>query len=161
MSSSGSETARQLPGAGVPVAAAWLAGLGVVPFVALSAASKLTSGDLKRAAIGGLMAYAAVILSFLGGIHWGAAMADPEPGADHTIDAGRLCMSVVPSLAGWLALLLEATHGLVLLAFAFAATLLLDLRFAWKGQTPPWYPRLRKPLTMIVVSALLVARFGN
>lgn len=161
MSISGSETGRQPPSAGVPAAAAWLGGLGVVPFVALSAASQLTSGDLKRVAIDALMAYGAVILSFLGGIHWGSAMADREPDTDRPIDAGRLCLSVVPSLAGWLALLLKAESGLAVLAFAFAGTLLLDLRSARKGLAPPWYPKLRKPLTMIVVSALLVAQFGK
>ena len=58
----------------VPAAAAWLGGLGLVPFVGLSIASQAIEGDLKTAALRGLLAYGAVILSFLGGIHWGAAM---------------------------------------------------------------------------------------
>ena len=145
----------------VPTAAAWLGGLGLVPFVGLSIASQAIEGNLKTAALRGLLAYGAVILSFLGGIHWGAAMTRSISQTDHGIDAGRLCISVVPSLAGWASLLIDARYGLALLAVGFAANLLLDIRSTRLGLVPPWYRRLRQPLTMIVVVALIVAGFGQ
>lgn len=145
----------------VPAAAAWLGGLGLVPFVGLSIASQAIEGDLKTAALRGLLAYGAVILSFLGGIHWGAAMTRSISQTDHGIDAVRLGISVVPSLVGWASLLIDARYGLALLAVGFAANLLLDIRSTRQGLVPPWYRRLRQPLTMIVVVALIVAGFGQ
>jgi hypothetical protein len=145
----------------VPTAAAWLGGLGLMPFVGLSIASQTIEGDLKAAAVHGLLAYGAVILSFLGGIHWGAAMTRSISRTDHGIDAGRLGISVVPSLVGWASLLVDVRYGLALLAAGFAANLLLDIWSARQGWVPPWYRRLRLPLTMVVVAALIVAEFGQ
>lgn len=145
----------------VPNAAAWLGGLGLLPFIALSLASGLATGPLKATALQGLLFYGAVILSFLGGIHWGAEMMRSAARADHGIDANRLTISVVPSLIGWAALLLDARYGLVLLAAGFAAQLLVDLRATRQGLAPSWYPKLRKPLTTIVVATLVAALLGQ
>ena len=46
----------------VPNAAAWLGGLGLLPFIALSLASGLATGPLKATALQGLLFYGAVIL---------------------------------------------------------------------------------------------------
>ncbi|RXH19356.1 DUF3429 domain-containing protein [Bradyrhizobium guangzhouense] len=145
----------------VPAAAAWLGGLGLLPFIGLSIASRAIGGDMKTAALHGLLTYGAVILSFLGGIHWGAAMTRSISQTDHDIDAGGLGISVVPSLVGWASLLLDARYGLALLAVGFAANLLLDIRAARQGLVPPWYRRLRQPLTLVVVVALIMAEFGQ
>ena len=145
----------------VPAAAVLLGGLGLVPFVGLSIASRAIEGDLKTAALHGLLAYGAVILSFLGGIHWGAAMVQSISRTDHGIDSVRLGISVIPSLVGWTSLLIDPRYGLALLAVGFAANLLLDIRSTRQGLVPPWYRVLRQPLTMIVIIALIVAEFGR
>ncbi|MGQ7418731.1 DUF3429 domain-containing protein, partial [Streptococcus suis] len=93
--------------------------------------------------------------------HWGAEMMRSAARADHGIDATRLALSVVPSLIGWAALLLDVRIGLVLLAAGFAAQLLIDLRATRQGLAPSWYPKLRKPLTTIVVAALVAALLGS
>ena len=116
---------------------------------------------MKTAALRGLLAYGAVILSFLGGIHWGAAMTRSISQPDHGIDSVRLGISVVPSLVGWASLLIDVRYGLALLAVGFAANLLLDIRSTHQGLVPPWYRRLRQPLTIVVIVALIVAEFGQ
>lgn len=141
----------------VPSAAAWLGGLGLVPFVGLSLAAALLSGAWKASAIQALLGYGALILSFLGGIHWGAEMVRPIARTGDNLDARILTISVIPSLAGWAALLLDPRSGLGLLTAGFIGHLLLDIRAAQKGLVPRWYPTLRKPLTMIVAAALIVA----
>jgi hypothetical protein len=146
--------------ASVPAAAAWLGGLGLVPFVALSIASVLFTGELRARSLFGLLAYGAVILSFLGGIHWGLAIAPAAARGDHSIDARHLGVSVVPSLAGWLALLLRDHGGVAILAAAFTASLFVDIMSTRQGQSPAWYPRLRVPLTVIVVASLLAAQLA-
>ncbi len=136
----------------IPNAALWLGPLGLVPFLAGALAPWLLPAEGLPEADLALVGYGAVILSFLGGVHWGLAA-----------PAGRalqLGLSVVPSLVGWLALLVASLHavgpGLWLLAAAFAALLPGDLLAAGRGLAPGWYPRLRVPLTVIVVACLVV-----
>ena len=133
----------------IPPAARWLGFAGLLPFLATAAAAILADGALQAFAARALPAYGAVILSFLGGIRWGLAMAAAEPGRLPV----RLAVSVVPSLAGWVALLLPGAAGLALLAAGFAAMLALDLRDA---SAPAWYVKLRLPLSLGAIAALLV-----
>ena len=141
---------------GVPAIAAWLGGLGALPFVGLAVAVVGLEGVTRAFVVQALLGYAAVILSFLGGIHWGLAIAPgPKPAV---LGLGtRLAWSVVPSLVGWVALLAPPVTGLFALAAAFAAMLGIDLRATQLGAAPAWYPTLRVPLTLTVVAALLVA----
>lgn len=133
----------------VPAAARWLGFLGLLPFAAAVIAGLLPGAPLRGLALPALLAYGASILSFLGGVRWGLAIAQP--------DARRLLMpllvSVLPSLLAWLALLLPPAAGLLLLAAGFVALLVADLRLA---TAPPWYAALRLPLTAGAVSALLL-----
>ena len=57
----------------VPKAASWLGGLGLAPFVYFALVVEHLDLGMKVSASFALVAYGAVILSFLGGIHWGAA----------------------------------------------------------------------------------------
>jgi hypothetical protein len=139
----------------VPVSAAWLGGLGALPFIGLAGAMPLLTGGPRSLAADALVAYGATILSFLGGIHWGLAIA-PQSGASRARLPARLILSVIPSLAAWVALLVADTAGLFILALAVAAMLWVDLRATRSGEAPAWYPNLRIPLTCIVVAALLL-----
>lgn len=138
----------------VPIAAAWLGGLGLIPFLLGSIMTVATDSDWG---IDALRFYGAAILSFMGGIHWGLAIAD-DGGHDATLQ--RLGTSVIPPLIGWSALLLDPTQGLILLALAFAVLLLGDIVAVRLRLAPRWYPRLRLPLTAVVVPCLLVGAAG-
>jgi hypothetical protein len=141
----------------VPPAAKWLGASGVIPFITLALAVAFFEGRERETAYFALAAYGAVILSFLGGIHWGLAVADGnrQPGEGATFV--RLAGSVVPSLIGWGALFLSKPTGLIVLAAAFAGMLLFDCRASRKAHAPLWYPALRWPLTIAVVTSLLLA----
>ena len=134
----------------VPQPAFVLGFLGAVPFVGLALLGGL-GGATGSWAMTALLGYAAVILSFMGGVHWGWAMAADEP------SFLRLGVSVLPSLLGWAALLLGGSFGLVILAVGFAALLRLDLQAIAEGRAANWYRTLRWPLTLIVVASLLTA----
>lgn len=138
----------------VPSSARWLGGLGVAPFICLAGAAPLLGGSTRTLVAHALVAYGATILSFLGGVHWGLAIG-PQRVAHSGKLPGRLIVSVIPSLAGWTALLVAESTGLLVLAAAVAAMLWVDLRATRLGQAPPWYPKLRRPLTFAVVAALL------
>ncbi len=99
-----------------------------------------------------LTGYAAVILSYLGGIRWGIAVAHPDEEAPFT-----LFVSVLPSLFGWAALFIPPPFSFVLLAVAFAAHGAWDTLTANEGPMPDWFARLRMQLTAGVVVSMLVA----
>ncbi len=74
---------------------------------------------------------------------------------DHPELRSRLIVSVIPSLAAWVALLFPESTGLLMLAAAVAAMLWVDIRATRLGHAPQWYPKIRIPLTCVVVAALL------
>ena len=134
------------PAARIPAAARWLGFAGLLPFAAAALAMAWPGAPLQELAPRALLGYGAVILSFLGGIRWGLAMGRPDA-------ALALGFSVLPALLGWVALLLPAAAGLGLLAAGFAAMLLADRHLA---AAPAWYPRLRLPLSLGAMAALLL-----
>ena len=138
----------------VPAGAAWLGGAGALPFVmfAFLPLAGLSLPGLDPVTT--LVAYGAVILSFMGGIQWGWAMTQAEA-ADSLFRP--LTISILPALVGWVAVLLPGTAALVALSTAFAFVLAVDIAAAAAGHTPAWYPRLRWPLTVVVIASLLAA----
>ena len=116
-------------------------------------------GSLREQTTVALTAYGAVILSFLGGIHWGLAINAIAAGSEEGRLFRRLGCSVVPALIGWIAFLMPRTVSLSVLAVAFIAVLYLDVMASRNGEAPDWYPRLRVPLTITVVLSLATGVF--
>ena len=125
---------------------------GALPFLGCVVAGGLRFDmaglDFSRLLIG----YAAIILSFLGGLHWGRVAAS---GASDS-SAGRwLIWSVIPSLIGWAALFLPAKLAALVLISCFLAALMIDLKLIankiWQG----WMRSLRLHLTLVAVASLL------
>ena len=140
----------------VPTSAAWLGSLGALPFVGLAGMMPLSTGDFHILISHALAAYGATILSFLGGVHWGLAIAS-RSSADEGALPARLTLSVLPPLIGWAALVVGSTYGLLILAVATGMMLWVDIRATRIGHAPLWYRKLRIPLTCVVVAALLFA----
>ena len=142
----------------VPRPAAWLGAFGLIPFLAGAVAPWVLSVDQAGQAMVALAGYGAVILSFMGGVHWGLAIAEtPAPAAGGRLQLG---LSVVPALVAWIGLLVPAATALVVLIIAFALLLAGDLIAVGRHLAPAWYPRLRVPLTLVVVACLLTAAAG-
>jgi len=141
-----------------PRAAILLTAAGAIPFVAGAALAHLGQGetyagfDVAKSAAFAVQTYGAVILSFLGGIHWGMAIRSAPAGQ---ASGAWLTFSVLPSLIAWPALLLPPFVGLLLLGLGFAAMAGCDLVAAQRGAVPNWYPRLRIPVITVVVSCIL------
>ena len=139
--------------AAIPAAALWLGGLGLIPFLALVIALWLGSPAWREPAWAVLHGYAAIILSFIGAVHWGATLREN--------DAKRLWQamgwSVVPALLAWVTLMLPHRQGVALLLLGFAAQYLMDRRAVAMGWLPVWYGRLRRVLTAGVAGCLALA----
>ncbi len=141
------------PKLGLPKSALWLGGSGVIPFVCLSLAIPFANGTLRPQLQFALMAYGAAILSFLGGIRWGVAIAEAARTEDWLLR--RLGLSVMPSLVAWASLLMPAKLGCLTLVIGLTAMWLLDILASRAGELPSWYPGLRWPLTCVAVASLV------
>lgn len=100
-----------------------------------------------------LSAYAAVIISFLGGIHWGLAMRHSEP------PAALLWWGVVPSLVAWVAVMMPPEGGLVIQGLMLLACYAVDRRL-YPGQgAAPWLV-LRFRLSAVAAFSCFIGAAG-
>ncbi len=136
----------------IPRIVLWLGYAGLVPFVASALALWVAPVRLHGFVLYSLLTYSAVILSFMGAIHWGLAMRDEDISSPL-----QLGLSVVPPLVGWVALALSPMMSFVVLIIAFGVLYVADTLAARLGLAPSWYPRLRLPLTIIVVLSLITS----
>jgi hypothetical protein len=145
-------TQQELTSRGTPVLAQWLGFAGLLPFVAGVLELWLIPAPWLEFVERALLAYAAVILSFMGAVHWGLSMCSHRDIANL-----QLGLSVIPALLGWVALLLPPPYAYPLLMLAFIGLYLADLQAVKAQLAPLWYPSLRLPLTAVVVLCLLAA----
>ena len=142
----------------LPITATLLGVAGLLPFVATGLAALGPQGDRAMLA---LVAYGAVILAFLGGVHWGFALEGrrrpqrtPAPALE----------SVVPSLIGWVAMLLaiavSVEAAILLLVIAFIGTTAVEARAQRAGLMPRGYMALRYGLSTGVVLVLAITLFN-
>ena len=152
----------------LPMIAILLGVAGLVPFVGASLGAVAFQGDLATRSLLALQAYAAVILAFLGGVHWGFGL---EIGINQSERTQRLRfgLGVVPSLVGWGALLVTFVGlplaGLAILVAGFIGLTIAEARGTSAGLVPRPYMALRWGLSTVVilclVSVLIVLAFGG
>jgi hypothetical protein len=123
--------------------AAIIGGFGLCPFLALSVLAHSSNAMLAIHARQALLTYGAVIVSFLGGIRFGFVIQTPP-----THSLKRLIQSIIPSLTGWAALLLDPFMSSGLLVATLMGMLILDISLTHHQEAPFWYPKLRIPLTL-------------
>jgi Protein of unknown function (DUF3429) len=100
-----------------------LAYAGLIPFVLGALLLWLLSGfnaDAHAFVALSLSAYAAVVISFLGGIYWGLGMRQAVPSPQPFV------WGLVPSLAAWVAVVMPAYAGLVLHGVMLVVCYLVD-----------------------------------
>ncbi|TCQ11257.1 MULTISPECIES: DUF3429 domain-containing protein [Sphingomonas] len=141
-------TVRPAASGGIPPIARLLGLSGLLP--QLGAVALLLSGDpqSRYSALAIAYAYAALILSFLGGLWWGlAARTDSPP-------RWLWFASVAPSLIAlvtawpWMVGLRWPGPSLVVLGISLIATLLVDRALVKAGIAPPGWMALRVPLSL-------------
>lgn len=131
----------------VPIAL-WLGYAGLIPFVAGAALAWLPPPESRPFATAALSAYAAVIVSFLGGIHWGIGFRDGTQ--------WLFLWGVVPSLVAATALLLSPRHGLWVQALMLLLCYVVDRRVYPAHGLRVWLT-LRLRLSVVAATSCLVA----
>jgi hypothetical protein len=141
-----------------PRTVAWLGYGGLIPFLVLTPASLL---DHHHGAVWGdaLYAYGAIILSFIGALHWGLAMGLPE--LTERQRSAWFTWSVVPALIAWPAVLFSPPLAAPLLVIGFIAHYLQDRRLAGQATLPQWYLPLRFRLSSAAVICLTAGAFES
>ena len=142
----------------LPRSVAWLGYGGLLPFLALAPASLL---DHHHGAVwsDALFAYGAIILSFVGALHWGFAMSLPD--LSERQRSALYIWSVVPALIAWPALLFSPPLAAPPLVFGFIAHYLQDRRLARQVTLPAWYLPLRRRLSSVACLCLVAGAFST
>jgi hypothetical protein len=137
---------------------------GAIPFVVCAFALLVPTlaPEWRKLFSQGIITYAAIIISFLGGIQWGIGVAtiDQQPRTARSL----FLLSVVPSLLAWALLFLPAanTGGMrvivatMLVAFVWVIDALLHVQRV----IPKWFFRLRSVISPIVMASLLLTLFA-
>ncbi len=137
-----------------PKLAIWLGYGGLAPFVICAAMAYSSTPMLADYGLIGAANYGAVILSFVGAIHWGLAMQDGR-------NIYWFSWSVTPALLAWAAIsLLDVGLSMLALVPAFVLSWSVDRQAFRRGLLPACYMRLRHILTGGAVLSLLFTAFA-
>lgn len=138
----------------VPTYPRRLGSTGALPFLLL-AILIWVPGEHHTLTTQALLAYGAVILSFVGALHWGLAMSLPP--LHHSSSGWLYVGSAVPPLLAWIALLLPAAWAVVILLAGLWGHYAQDRRLIRVMILPGWYLPLRLALTSAASLALVLA----
>ncbi len=109
----------------IPTGPRFLGFVGAIPFLFLAGLPWFQSYHAVIS-LYALAAYGAVILSFIGALHWAFAMMDfriPES------RRSRIYLwSVIPALIGWISLILPLRIGLLILLIGFVLHWIMDIK---------------------------------
>ena len=135
----------------IPRSALGLGLTGLLPFWGLAIFIMVLDTPMKSYAIQAEITYGAVILSFLGGIHWGLAAMN-----ERYANWVSLGWGVTPPLIAWGALFLPPSLGLIVLVTGFLVAAIIDFRVFTSTIHNTWFGELRTVLSIGTITALLL-----
>lgn len=135
----------------IPTPARFLGFAGGLPFVAGAGAVWVLETPWDWVVLNAQVYYGCVILSFLGAVHWGRALASSLDGEALW---RPLAWSVTPALLAWIAAFAKPDLAIVFLIGGLMAAYLVDRSATATGWFPAWYGELRKYLSAIAVASL-------
>nr|WP_241694210.1 DUF3429 domain-containing protein [Komagataeibacter melomenusus] len=129
----------------MPLLAIVTAVASLLPLVGCTCAILFLSPDHTPRLLTAAVGYGAVMLSFLGAVHWGLALEQPDiipAGGTQRLTNLRLALGGLPAFIGWIGLCMATVQelaGLMTLIAGFAATAMVE-RMAWRrGAMPRGY----------------------
>ena len=136
---------------------AWLLAItGTLIFGVMTAFLFTTETHVRIPAIAAIVTFAAVVISYLGGIEFGLAL--HEEGSNERTRALAISMSALPSLASWGVFWLPSPQQQIGVAIGlFLMVWVADLYLARRGLIPSWFVDLRTAVTVIACAILGVA----
>ncbi|WPH02226.1 Hypothetical protein R9X50_00508200 [Acrodontium crateriforme] len=161
----------------VPKEAYYVGMAGVIPYLATSLSTVYCAWEINHAhevGTGLLMSektaeallhvieplqvgYGAVIVSFLGAIHWGLEWA----GFGGRQGYPRYAIGIISTAVAWPTILMPVEYALITQFLVFNFLYYADSRATKRGWTPQWYGVYRFVLTFIVGSAIVASLVGR
>ncbi|GAM87827.1 hypothetical protein ANO11243_058550 [Dothideomycetidae sp. 11243] len=161
----------------VPREAYFVGMAGVLPYLATSLSTVYCAWEINHAAATGAgllmsertaelllhvveplqIGYGAVIISFLGAIHWGLEWA----GYGGTQGYSRYAIGMIAPAVAWPTIMFPAETALIAQFLAFNFLYYADSRATKRGWCPPWYGVYRFVLTFIVGGSIVVSLVGR
>jgi hypothetical protein len=140
----------------LPILAIILSVLGLIPFIVCGLGAVAPNTITSLPAAQALIVYGAVVLSFLGAVHWGFTLATENDPAERP----RLLLGVAPAVAGWAtaAISIYAVEPLLGIALIIGLLLLaaaIEWRMHKRGWVPGGYITMRIALTGLVAAILI------
>ena len=119
---------------------------GLTPFVLLAFLLWVVDAELHPFIALSMAGYGAVIVSFLGGIHWGIGFRNAI--TMHNAPPVHFVWGVIPSLLAWIGVMRPAFAGLPLLGAVLIACYVMDRR-TWPAAGLGQWLNLRLHLTIV------------
>ncbi|KAG8530897.1 uncharacterized protein KY384_004254 [Bacidia gigantensis] len=161
----------------VPREALYLGMAGVIPYLATSLTTVYLAWDINHADLTGhgfllsgqtaeaalriveplQVGYGAVIISFLGAIHWGLEWAKYGGVSRYK----RYAYGVLAPAVAWPTMLLPVDMALISQFLAFTLSYFADSKAVVRGWAPPWYSTYRFVLTVFVGSSIVISLIGR
>jgi hypothetical protein len=139
---------------GLSPAALRLGYAGLLPFVGGALLVWLVREEAHPYVALALSAYGAVIVSFLGGIHWGLAFRHTEP------PLRLLVWGVLPAIVAWLAVIMPPSAGLVILGAMLVTCYAVDRRLYAEEGVAHWL-MLRFRLSAVASLSCFIGAAGS
>lgn len=105
------------------------------------------------------LGYGAVIISFLGAVHWGMEYTEKVPNPART--KFRYGLGVLASVVAWPTLFMPVDFALTAQFGAFVMLYFADARATVRAWAPSWYGTYRFALTAIVGFAIFISLVGR
>lgn len=105
------------------------------------------------------LGYGAIIISFLGAVHWGMEYAEKVPDAART--RFRYGLGVLASVVAWPTLFMPVDFALTAQFAAFMGLYFADSRATVRAWAPSWYGSYRFVLTAVVGAAIFISLIGR
>ena len=161
----------------VPKEATFLGLSGLIPYVTTSATTLFLAYDVKHIHSHGVgyifneqqattmlsyleplqIGYGAVILSFLGAIHWGLEFAKFGGSSPYT----RYGLGVMATIIAWPTVFMPYDYALLAQFGGFVAMYFADARITSRGWAPRWYTTYRFILTFVVGASIVMSLVGR
>lgn len=127
---------------------------GTLPFLALNALIAFGPESWYGYWLVALSYYGAVILAFVGALHWAFALKRAALRGKAWLQYG---FSVTPALIAWLSLLFPVWTALQLQAVGLLACYAFDRNMARFDPVPAWFLGMREVLTLVGAASLIFA----
>ena len=100
--------------------------------------------------------YGAIILTFLGSKYWGIILnSHGKNKLSNQMEVNIIIWSILPSILGIIVLFIQNSFSIIILAFGFILSQIIDELLYNRINLPYWYLMLRRALTSLVLVILI------